>query len=367
MNVSDPSAVQAAQHISPQPQAFHSTVNAHTPHSRTRIATSSYSSPRVVQPNPAVYRPPSHAAATSYYPMSNFSVPDSFIPVRPPPPPPVQPVYQQQQQLGQPRPSTAASYSQCKLPSPPSSLLLTPLPCCPSSCLLAPSPAPPRPKNGSRVVGGNRGALGSHIMNVANPNQMPTCSACHSLVRGPFISAIGKVFCPSHFVCQHPSCGLSLETCGFVEEDGKLYCEKDFQLYFAPTCFKCKFLHPPWAFPARCLLLLCFLSGKSTIMGECSYALEKSFHPECFVCVHCKVKLGSGTFHMEDGLPYCPKDFAALFAQKCTGCEFPIEAGDQFFEAINQLWHCECFTCQVSVLEQLEPRPACSLDALSVS
>lgn len=90
--------------------------------------------------------------------------------------------------------------------------------------------------------------------------------------------------------------------------------------------------------------------GKATIMGECCNALEKSFHPECFTCSHCKQKLGSGTFHIEDGQPYCPKDFQALFAQKCAGCDFPIEAGDQFFEAINQLWHCECFTCQVIAL-----------------
>lgn len=228
-------------------------------------------------------------------------VPD-FTPVRPPPPPPVaaKPQYQPPMQQYHPPMNQQPR----------------------STYTNAPSPAgPPKPKN---YIGGNRGALGSHLMNMANPNHIPTCNACHQCIRGPFISAIGKTFCPSHFVCQHPSCGINLETCGFVEEDGKLYCEKDFQQYFAPTCFKCK----------------------NRIMGECCNALEKSFHPECFTCAHCRQKLGSGTFHIEDGLIYCPKDFQALFAQKCAGCDFPIEAGDQFFEAINQLWHCECFTCQ---------------------
>lgn len=235
-----------------------------------------------------------------------------FMPVRPPPPPPMAAA------VPQPRPS----YNQ-PMPQMPKFQPMQPPRSTPSYSN-SPVPPAPKPANGNRVIGGNRGALGSHVMNVANPNHVPTCNTCHQLVRGPFISAIGRVFCPTHFVCQHPSCGINLEQCGFVEEGGKLYCEKDFQRYFAPTCFKCK----------------------NTIMGECSHALDKSFHPECFVCVHCKVKLGSGTFHMEDGQPYCPKDFAALFAQKCAGCEFPIEAGDQFFEAINQLWHCECFTCQ---------------------
>lgn len=59
-------------------------------------------------------------------------------------------------------------------------------------------------------------------------------------IRGPFISAIGKIWCPHHFICAHPTCGINLESVGFVEEEGKLYCEKDFEQHFAPVCFKCK-------------------------------------------------------------------------------------------------------------------------------
>jgi hypothetical protein len=60
------------------------------------------------------------------------------------------------------------------------------------------------------------------------------------LFRGPFISAVGKIWCPSHFVCAHPTCGTSLIEVGFVEENGKLYCESDFEKYFAPQCNKCQ-------------------------------------------------------------------------------------------------------------------------------
>lgn len=63
-----------------------------------------------------------------------------------------------------------------------------------------------------------------------------------------------------------------------------------------------------------------------------------------------KQKIGNGSFHMEDGVPYCAKDFAALFSTKCAGCEFPIEAGDKFTEALNGHWHVECFVCSVSLL-----------------
>lgn len=82
-------------------------------------------------------------------------------------------------------------------------------------------------------------------------------------------------------------------------------------------------------------------------MQECCNALEKTFHPECFVCAACKQKIGSGSFHLEDGAPYCEKDYVKLFSTKCAGCDFPIEAGDKFFEALSQNWHVECFTCQV--------------------
>ncbi len=61
-----------------------------------------------------------------------------------------------------------------------------------------------------------------------------------------------------------------------------------------------------------------------------------------------KQQIGSGTFHIEDGMPYCARDFAKLFSEKCAGCEFAIEAGDKFLEAIGQKYHVECFNCSVS-------------------
>jgi len=57
--------------------------------------------------------------------------------------------------------------------------------------------------------------------------------------RGPFVTAMGKSWCPDHFICANPRCGNKLMNMGFVEEGGFLYCEKDYELYFAPHCFKC--------------------------------------------------------------------------------------------------------------------------------
>ncbi len=54
---------------------------------------------------------------------------------------------------------------------------------------------------------------------------------------GPFISAIGHCYCVDHFTCS--KCSINLVDCGFVEENGKLYCEHDFEQYLAPYCAKC--------------------------------------------------------------------------------------------------------------------------------
>jgi hypothetical protein len=57
------------------------------------------------------------------------------------------------------------------------------------------------------------------------------------MTRGPFISAIGRCYCVDHFTCSH--CSTDLVDCGFIEENGKLYCENDFEQYLAPHCAKC--------------------------------------------------------------------------------------------------------------------------------
>lgn len=42
-------------------------------------------------------------------------------------------------------------------------------------------------------------------------------------------------------------------------------------------------------------------------------------------------------------------DFYSLFGTGCRGCDFPIEAGDKFLEALGGTWHDTCFVCAVSV------------------
>ena len=45
-------------------------------------------------------------------------------------------------------------------------------------------------------------------------------------------------------------------------------------------------------------------------------------------------------------MPFCI-DFYTLFGTGCHGCEFPIEAGDKFLDALGYTWHDTCFVCAV--------------------
>lgn len=187
--------------------------------------------------------------------------------------------------------------------------------------------APPKPTG----VGAKRGRVGEAVTNPGGgTGRIPVCSGCGCPIRGPFVTAMGDSWCPDHFVCANPQCGVKLIDIGFVEEGGKLYCERDYERYLAPQCKKCN----------------------KSILGECVNALQAQWHPDCFLCTHCKLPIGGNQFHIEEGKPYCEKDWTAMFQTMCAGCDFPIEPGDRWVEAMSKNFHAECFncaTCQVSL------------------
>lgn len=65
------------------------------------------------------------------------------------------------------------------------------------------------------------------------------CIIINSIDRGPFITALGRIWCPDHFICVNGNCRRALQDIGFVEEKGDLYCEYCFEKYLAPTCSNC--------------------------------------------------------------------------------------------------------------------------------
>lgn len=49
----------------------------------------------------------------------------------------------------------------------------------------------------------------------------------------------------------------------------------------------------------------------------------------------------------DSSLTLSASDYIALFSTKCHGCDFPVEAGDKFIEALGHTWHDTCFVCAV--------------------
>jgi len=195
-----------------------------------------------------------------------------------------------------------------------------------------PKPAPPPGGAPSGIPGKGQSAAGSRtaprrgrgvMSQASSSSRVPMCSDCSRQIRGPFVSALGKTWCPDHFVCATQDCRRPLIDIGFVEEQGGLHCEHCYEQYFAPTCGKCD----------------------KRVKGDCLNAVGKQFHPECFCCAYCGKVFGSGAFYLEDGLPYCETDWNDLFTTKCVGCGFPIEAGDRWVEALNNNYHSQCFKC----------------------
>ncbi|KAK8376986.1 hypothetical protein O3P69_013576 [Scylla paramamosain] len=188
----------------------------------------------------------------------------------------------------------------------------------------APQPAPFGAPAGGVDVRSHIPKKGT-VMAAATTKDYPSCQTCNSPIRGPFVSALGKTWCPDHFVCSTGSCRKALIDMGFVEEQGALHCEDCYEKYLAPICGKCD----------------------KRVKGDCLNAVGKQFHPECFCCAYCGKIFGSGAFYLEDGLPYCEADWNDLFTTKCVGCGFPIEAGDRWVEALNNNYHSQCFKCSV--------------------
>eukprot|EP01121_Diplochlamys_sp_Union-15-3_P022493 TRINITY_DN959_c0_g1_i1.p1 TRINITY_DN959_c0_g1~~TRINITY_DN959_c0_g1_i1.p1 ORF type:complete len:440 (-),score=65.22 TRINITY_DN959_c0_g1_i1:49-1263(-) len=83
------------------------------------------------------------------------------------------------------------------------------------------------------------------------------------------------------------------------------------------------------------------------IIGQCINALNKTFHPEHFVCTYCSQPFPGGQYVIHNDEPYCDRDFHELFSPRCKVCGDPIK--DKCINAGNNLFyhsnHFCCFAC----------------------
>ncbi|XP_053233222.1 PDZ and LIM domain protein 7 isoform X1 [Podarcis raffonei] len=154
-------------------------------------------------------------------------------------------------------------------------------------------------------------------------DKTPICYQCNKIIRGRYLVALGRYYHPEEFTCSQ--CRKVLDEGGFFEEKGSIFCPKCYDIRYAPNCAKCK----------------------KKITGEIMHALKMTWHVHCFICAACKTPIRNRAFYMEEGQPYCERDYEKMFGTKCRGCDFKIDAGDRFLEALGFSWHDTCFVCAI--------------------
>ncbi|ETE72436.1 PDZ and LIM domain protein 7, partial [Ophiophagus hannah] len=150
-----------------------------------------------------------------------------------------------------------------------------------------------------------------------NASKTPIC------YQGRYLMALGRYYHPEEFTCSQ--CRKVLDEGGFFEEKGSIFCPKCYDMRYAPNCAKCK----------------------KKITGEIMHALKMTWHVQCFVCAACRTPIRNRAFYIEEGQPYCERDYDKMFGTKCRGCDFKIDAGDRFLEALGFSWHDTCFVCAI--------------------
>ncbi|CAF99139.1 unnamed protein product, partial [Tetraodon nigroviridis] len=179
----------------------------------------------------------------------------------------------------------------------------------------------------------------------------PVCGSCNKIIRGRYLVALGRSWHPEEFTCSQ--CKKVLDEGGFFEERGAVYCTSCYDNRYAPNCAKCKKkiagvrAAPPLLLRATKGLTRA-LQHRSSIFCLCQeimHALKMTYHVQCFKCAACKTPIRNQAFYMEEGEPYCERDYEKMFGTKCHGCDFKIDAGDRFLEALGYSWHDTCFVC----------------------
>jgi paxillin len=114
-----------------------------------------------------------------------------------------------------------------------------------------------------------------------------TCGACREPIVGDCIRAFGMQWHLDHLVCNVCHNDFSNGTPVWEGNDGFAYCPEHWKKTFCPTCATCK----------------------DTITGPVIHALNKSYHPEHFVCDVCRQKIDGQFYPSKEGNPLCEKDY----------------------------------------------------------
>lgn len=214
------------------------------------------------------------------------------------------------------------------------------------------------------------------------------CAKCGEVCKGEVLRVQAKHFHIKCFTCK--VCGCDLAQGGFFMKNGEYLCTLDYQHIhgtrcnicgdfvegevvtalgktYHPTCFVCTICKRP--FPAGdrvtfngkdCLCQYCAEPmspgptkdvvgpsrcagcGRDIKNGQALLALESQWHLGCFKCKAC-TKVLTGEYISKDGAPYCEHDYQVLFGVQCEACQQFITG--KVLEAGDKHYHPSCAHC----------------------
>ncbi|XP_017551486.1 actin-binding LIM protein 1 isoform X36 [Pygocentrus nattereri] len=154
------------------------------------------------------------------------------------------------------------------------------------------------------------------------------CNGCGDFVEGEVVTALGKTYHPSCFVCT--ICKRPFPAGDRVTFNGKdCLCQRCVQP-MSP---------PPKDISASSNCAGC---GRDIKNGQALLALDRQWHLGCFKCKACG-KVLSGEYISKDGAPYCERDYQIHFGVQCEACQQFITG--KVLEAGDKHYHPSCARC----------------------
>uniref|UniRef100_A0A8C2FS75 Actin binding LIM protein 1b n=1 Tax=Cyprinus carpio TaxID=7962 RepID=A0A8C2FS75_CYPCA len=162
------------------------------------------------------------------------------------------------------------------------------------------------------------------------------CNGCGDFVEGEVVTALGKTYHPTCFVCT--VCKRPFPAGDRVTFNGKdCLCQrcirpasptpKDISASSSETYIKSD---------------NCAGCGRDIKNGQALLALDSQWHLGCFKCKACG-KVLSGEYISKDGSPYCEKDYQINFGVQCEACHRFITG--KVLEAGDKHYHPSCARC----------------------
>ncbi|KAK3524448.1 hypothetical protein QTP70_029316, partial [Hemibagrus guttatus] len=158
-----------------------------------------------------------------------------------------------------------------------------------------------------------------------------SCFRCGDICKGEVVRVQNVHFHVKCFTCQ--VCGCDLACSGFFQQAGEYICTEDYQRLYGTKCDSCG----------------------EFISGEVVSALNRAYHPKCFVCTICRKP-----FPIGDRVTFCGKKCVCQQCSHtlvssnepvkihgpshCAGCKEEITQGQSLL-ALEKQWHVSCFKC----------------------